>query len=82
MNRRGHLSHKIPNVKLRPAPIASTSTGRKGKKRSISPDSEIWREQYAGGGSDGDDDGDIMMDGSKKPWEGIVITFTGVDDKV
>jgi len=34
MNRRGHMSHKIPNVKLRPVP---TATRTRGNQRSASP---------------------------------------------
>ena len=82
MNRRGHLSHKIPNVKLRPAPASaaptsSTST-RKGKQRDISP--EVWREAYEDGEDEDASRGDVA--GTSRPWESVVITFTGVDDKV
>lgn len=36
MNRRGHLSSKVPNVKLRPAPAGSAARTR-GQQRSPSP---------------------------------------------
>mgnify|MGYP006876488360 FL=1 len=79
MNRRGHLSHKVPNVKLRPAPVASSSTGtRRSNRRAPSPSEEVWREQFEGGS---DEDDDPMIGDSARPWEGIVITFTGIDDK-
>jgi len=79
MNRRGHLSHKVPNVKLRPAPAASSSTSKKRKQRDAdSP--EMWRQQYD---EEGEGDHDEPMDSANaRPWDGIVITFTGVEEKV
>ena len=73
MNRRGHLSNKIPNVKLRPAPANASS---KIDKRANSP--EIWREAFEDGTNDAGDP-DV---GTSLPWKGIVITFTGIEDKV
>lgn len=79
MNRRGHLSHKVPNVKLRPAPAASSTTSNKRKQRDPSSP-EMWRQQYD---EDGDESHGAAMDtGNARPWEGIVITFTGVEEKV
>ena len=75
MNRRGHLSHKVPNVKLRPAPAPSAATSRKRKGREATP--EMWRQQYHG-----EDEDEKPISGNSKPWKGIVVTFTGVDEKV
>jgi len=45
MNRRGHLSSKVPNVKLRPAPA-----GRRSTRRHPSPSREIpWDDEEADG---------------------------------
>lgn len=40
---------------------------------------EIWREQYFGGE---DEDEDMSLSGGVKPWTEVVITFTGLEDKV
>lgn len=54
MNRRGHLSHKVPNVKLRPAPPPGATRSRgKAADRDGSPfrsmmDEEILRQAMEG----------------------------------
>ena len=74
MNRRGHLSRKVANVKIRPPPVASSL-----KKRQPSPEKEVWRQQFEEG-EEGEDEGQIGD--SIRPWTGVIVTFTGVDDKV
>lgn len=68
--RRGHLSHKVPNVKLRPAP-AQRSSRAEPEVAAYIPDDD----------DDDDERGASGLSGSR-PWEKVVITFTGVDDKV
>ena len=81
MNRRGHLSHKIPNVKLRPAPAPSAS---KGKPREASPlnamDEQIMQRAWEEAEDEEMSTAALRIAG--KPWKGVVITFTGVEDKV
>ena len=74
MSRRGHMSHKVPNVKLRPAPAPTGSKAR-------IPSPEIWKEAYGYGL---DDDEMIGMDVAEtsKPFKDVVITITGAEDKV
>jgi len=37
----------------------------------------MWRQQYHG-----EDEDEKPISGNSKPWKGIVVTFTGVDEKV
>lgn len=53
MNRRGHLSSKIPNVKIRPAPAPSASTRRRSarhheEQEMSAMDAEILRQAWEG----------------------------------
>ncbi|ODN84798.1 hypothetical protein L202_00668 [Cryptococcus amylolentus CBS 6039] len=74
MNRRGHLSKKIPQVKIRPAPA------RSGDNRQASPGSG-WDEER--------EEIDIAQEAqlqrqsrkNAKPWKGVHLTFTGVENK-
>lgn len=101
MNRRGHLSHKVPNVKLRPAPAMGVTTSRsKDKQKEVvinAMDEEVLRRAW-----DAAEGEDVLMHGvaeilmahideeastsalrsTKKPWENVVLTFTGVENKV
>ncbi|WVF72304.1 hypothetical protein IAT40_007117 [Kwoniella sp. CBS 6097] len=95
MNRRGHLSTKIPQVKLRPAlapnvnarPNAaggsSSSTRGGGKNREASPlnmmDEEIMRRALAD--AEDEESSTAALRRNSRPWKGIVITFTGVENK-
>ncbi|ORX39769.1 hypothetical protein BD324DRAFT_233372 [Kockovaella imperatae] len=78
MSRRGHLSHKVPNVKLRPAPAPGSNDPAR-KMRQLSPD--MWKETY-GYGQDEDESGPVETGESSKPWQDVVITITGQEDKV
>ncbi|KAL7422194.1 protein kinase activating protein dpb11 [Cryptotrichosporon argae] len=72
MNRRGHLSHKIPNVKLRPAPAGPS-------KRRRDDDGDMREHAWA----DVEEEGltsDAMRE-NRKPWADVVVTFTGVENK-
>ncbi|KAL1411271.1 protein kinase activating protein dpb11 [Vanrija albida] len=75
MNRRGHLSHKVPNVKLRPAPERRSNRGRQ-----TIPDSEILARALEEDDSDEDAAGP-SIDNANKPWKHVTLTFTGVEDK-
>ncbi|KDQ15820.1 hypothetical protein BOTBODRAFT_54318 [Botryobasidium botryosum FD-172 SS1] len=70
--RRGHLSFKIPNVKLRPAPKPEPSA----RKRII----EIQDEEEVLDNNAVDDDLANVDEGSK-PFKGVTICCTGVEDK-
>jgi DNA replication regulator DPB11 len=89
MNRRGHLSSKIPNVKLRPVPAASTSTSTSSKSRNKNAtrdplnamDEELIRR--LGEDMEDEDESTMALRGiTEKPWKGVVITFTGIENKV
>ncbi|OCF35397.1 hypothetical protein I316_02947 [Kwoniella heveanensis BCC8398] len=89
MNRRGHLSTKIPQVKLRPAPAPNNGAGggsssaRGGKNREASPlnmmDEEIMRRALAD--AEDEETSTAALRRNSRPWKGIVITFTGVENK-
>ncbi|WWD15806.1 hypothetical protein CI109_100230 [Kwoniella shandongensis] len=87
MNRRGHLSSKIPQVKLRPVPIGAgaggSSSSRSGKQREASPMNEMDQEILRRAMADTEDEetSTAALRKSSKPWKGVVITFTGVDNK-
>ncbi|WWD01536.1 hypothetical protein V866_008481 [Kwoniella sp. B9012] len=78
MNRRGHLSTKIPQVKLRPAPAGSSR-----KTREASPinkiDEEIMRRALAD--AEDEESSTAALRRNSKPWKGVTITFTGVENK-
>ncbi|KAK8869919.1 hypothetical protein IAR55_000487 [Kwoniella newhampshirensis] len=82
MNRRGHLSSKIPQVKLRPVPAASSSS-RSGKRREASPmnkmDEEIIRRALAD--TEDEETSTAALRQNLKPWKAVTITFTGVENK-
>lgn len=81
MNRRGHLSTKLPNVKLRPAPAASVSRARQGEaSTSIAADDELLRQAW--GGADTEDAARLATGSVERPWKSVVITFTGIENKV
>nr|XP_018263947.1 uncharacterized protein I303_03824 [Kwoniella dejecticola CBS 10117]OBR86105.1 hypothetical protein I303_03824 [Kwoniella dejecticola CBS 10117] len=71
MNRRGHLSTKVPQVKLRPAPAGSSRRTKEASPINM-VDEEIMRRALA--------DAEALRRNSK-PWKGITITFTGVEAK-
>ncbi|WRT67010.1 uncharacterized protein IL334_003976 [Kwoniella shivajii] len=79
MNRRGHLSTKIPQVKLRPAPAGTSNR----KTREASPinkvDEEIMRRALAD--AEDEESSTAALRRNTKPWKGVIITFTGVDNK-
>ncbi|WVR05087.1 hypothetical protein IAU60_002099 [Kwoniella sp. DSM 27419] len=88
MNRRGHLSTKIPQVKLRPAPAAGASSHAgssraKGKTRQVSPhnmmDEEILRQAMAE--AEDEETSTAALRNDSRPWKRVVITFTGVENK-
>ncbi|WVW83245.1 hypothetical protein I302_105264 [Kwoniella bestiolae CBS 10118] len=78
MNRRGHLSTKVPQVKLRPAPAGSS---RKAKEASPinKHDEEILRRAMAH--AEDEESSTAALRRNSKPWKGITITFTGVENK-
>ncbi|ORY32222.1 hypothetical protein BCR39DRAFT_523376 [Naematelia encephala] len=84
MNRRGHQSVKIPNVKLRPAPAPTAESSRKrARQRQSSPlnalDDELRRRVLEE--AEAEESSHAALGSSSKPWAGIVITFTGAENK-
>ncbi|KAK4687729.1 DNA replication regulator DPB11, partial [Tremellales sp. Uapishka_1] len=81
LNRRNHLSVKIPNVKLRPAPAESKRPKRKQREDEglNAMDAEIFERAWEN--ADDEETSTAALKKHTKPWKGIVITFTGVDNK-
>ncbi|WVQ78214.1 hypothetical protein IAT38_000297 [Cryptococcus sp. DSM 104549] len=77
MNRRGHLSSKVPQVKLRPAPAKSRA------RKEPSPISEYDRQFMDGLLAQAEDDetADAKLKNDEKPWKGVTFTITNVDEK-
>ncbi|EIW69569.1 hypothetical protein TREMEDRAFT_62429 [Tremella mesenterica DSM 1558] len=78
MNRRGHLSTKIPLVKLRPVPARNA----KGKARDSSPIDDSALQEYLWKDAEDSELTNVALQNGSKPWKNVVITFTGVEDKV
>ncbi|ODO03446.1 hypothetical protein L198_02293 [Cryptococcus wingfieldii CBS 7118] len=74
MNRRGHLSKKIPQVKIRPAPA------RSGDNRQASPE-RGWDEEREEIDIAQEDQLQRQSRRNAKPWKGVHLTFTGVENK-
>ncbi|WVQ71544.1 hypothetical protein IAR50_001083 [Cryptococcus sp. DSM 104548] len=74
MNRRGHLSRKIPQVKLRP------NHAGPGEAKQASPESG-WDEERRE--LDNAQDAQLQLQSRKnaRPWKGVHITLTGVENK-
>ncbi|WWC69573.1 uncharacterized protein I206_103516 [Kwoniella pini CBS 10737] len=78
MNRRGHLSTKIPQVKLRPAPVGSSRRAKEASPINMI-DEEIMRRALAD--AEDEETSTEALRRNSKPWKGITITFTGVESK-
>jgi hypothetical protein len=79
------MSHKVPNVKLRPA--SSAVTKQKSRYKDYEPqglnamDEETIRRLRED--EHDEEDTNVALRGTiQKPWIGVVITFTGVENKV
>ncbi|KIR32357.1 DNA replication regulator DPB11 [Cryptococcus deuterogattii MMRL2647] len=73
-NRRGHLSRKIPNAINRPPPPKARIP------REQSPLSRMDLELLRQAEADDEQEWNILHQ-SAKPWKGVFITFTGVENK-
>ncbi|WVN85237.1 uncharacterized protein L203_100382 [Cryptococcus depauperatus CBS 7841] len=76
MNRRGHLSTKIPQVKLRPAPARAPNA-----ERESSPINKMDEEILRMALLEAEDGDGLRSIKSPKPLRGVCITFTGVENK-
>ncbi|WWC85363.1 uncharacterized protein L201_000226 [Kwoniella dendrophila CBS 6074] len=79
MNRRGHLSTKVPQVKLRPAPAGPSSRIQREASPINKIDEEIMRRALAD--PEDEESSTAALRRNSKPWKGITITFTGVENK-
>lgn len=79
------MSHKIPNVKLRPVPSNPASTSSRRRVNERDPLNAMDQELIRRLGEDAEDEDDssrAMRGSTEKPWKGVVITFTGIENKV
>ncbi|GMK55402.1 hypothetical protein CspeluHIS016_0204580 [Cutaneotrichosporon spelunceum] len=70
MNRRGHMSSKVAGVKIRPNTRRHSALPLDGEEIV----QRAWDEAH-------EDEDVVALDGTDRPWNGITVTFTGVEDK-
>lgn len=87
MGRAGHLSHKVPNVKLRPAPapqpVVPPPRQKHFKRKVPTPADQDAQVKDGAEAEEGVDEFDAVAQASreKKPLEGKTVCLTGLRDR-